>query len=165
MHFPEKGVGSRLAPAALVAVGLGLAPWSGLHAAKAPAPEAYETFWQLTRSPFKRLGDVEAWRRAVPQVRQISIRSSADGSAQPAFFYNSGSARAKPLLVALHSWSEDYRQFQGIPYGRWAVRNDWVLIHPNYRGVFTNPKATGSEESIRDILDAVDYAKRNARID
>lgn len=106
-----------------------------------------------------------SWEKTVPEVQTIGIRSSADGSVQPALFYDSGSEIRKPLLVALHSWSRDYRQEGSIPYGAWCVENDWVFIHPDYRGVFDNPNATNSEFALRDILDAVAYAKKNARVD
>jgi dipeptidyl aminopeptidase/acylaminoacyl peptidase len=105
------------------------------------------------------------WGEHVPEVETITIISSADGTEQPALYYDSGSDRRKPLLVALHSWSFDYTQPVSIPYGLWAVRNDWVFIHPDYRGRYNNPEATASELAIQDILDALEYAKNNARID
>lgn len=106
-----------------------------------------------------------SWNRSVPQVRNIGIRSTADGSIQQALYYDSGAPRKKPLLVALHSWSDNFRQKYSIPYARWAVLNDWVFIHPDYRGVFNNPSSTGSDLAIQDILDAVEYAKKNSTID
>lgn len=127
--------------------------------------EQYQTFIRLSKSPLKRMPDLKAWKRAVPQVTAVTIRSTYDNTSQRALFYNSGSGRKKPLLLVLHSWSEDYRQMYGIPYGIWAVKNDWVLMHPDFRGTFAKPKATGSEAAVRDILDAVDYAKEYARID
>ena len=69
------------------------------------------------------------------------------------------------MLVALHSWSADYRQKESVIYGEWATANDWVLIHPNFRGPNTKPQATGSELVIGDVLSAIDYAKANARVD
>jgi dipeptidyl aminopeptidase/acylaminoacyl peptidase len=127
--------------------------------------EEYQTFTSLAKSPWKRMPERTAWKKAVREVTTVRIRSSADGTLQPALYYDSGSAQAKPLLVVLHSWSEDYLQVYGIPYGLWAVQNDWVFIHPDFRGPFTNPKATASEPAIRDILDAVEYAKGRARVD
>ncbi len=106
-----------------------------------------------------------AWTQTVPRVQRVEIRSTADGSLQPALFHNSGSDSSKPLLLVLHSWSADYRQHFSIPYGVWAVQNDWVFIHPNYRGAFINPDATASEKAVRDVLDAIDYARKRARID
>lgn len=125
----------------------------------------YTTFSRLAKSPLRHMPGLKAWKRAVPQVHPITITSSADRTGQPALYYDSGSDRDKPLLLVLHSWSEDYRQYYGIPYGVWAVKNDWVFIQPDYRGRFNNPQATASETAIRDILDAVEYAKMNARID
>jgi predicted esterase len=106
-----------------------------------------------------------SWDQTAPEVRAIEIESSADGSKQPALYYDSGSKRKKPLLVALHSWSDNYTQKYSIPYAVWSVQNDWVFIHPDYRGAFNNPASTGSEQAVRDILDAVEYAKKNANID
>jgi dienelactone hydrolase len=105
------------------------------------------------------------WEQHVPQVQTIQITSSADGKAQPALWYDSGSDRAKPLLITLHSWSFDYTQPVSIPFGLWSVQNDWVFIHPDYRGKYDNPEATASELAIQDILDAREYALANANID
>lgn len=127
--------------------------------------DRYKTFYKIARSPLMKLSKVQAWEKAVPEVRSIAIKSSADGRPQPALFYASGSERAKPLLLVLHSWSADYLQHFSIPYGVWAVANDWVFIHPNYRGAYTNPEATASELAIQDILDALAYARQHARVD
>jgi predicted esterase len=127
--------------------------------------QEFKTFMNLTGSEFKNIPDPKVWKKVLPEVKSITIKSTMDQTDQPALFYDSGSARKKPLLVALHSWSEDYQQHYSVPYGLWAVQNDWVFIHPDYRGPFNNPEATASEPAIRDIIDAVDYAKKNARID
>lgn len=127
--------------------------------------DQYKTFYRFANSPIMKLPKLEAWQKAVPGVRSVTIRSSADGSMQPALFYDSGSKRKKPLLVVLHSWSADYLQRFSIPYGLWAARNDWVFIHPDYRGPFTNPDSTGSEKAVRDILDALQYARAEADVD
>lgn len=125
----------------------------------------YKSFSRIAKSPLMRMKKAAAWKKAVPEAKTVSIKSSADGTLQPALFYDSGSNRKKPLLLALHSWSSDYQKQFSIPNGIWAVQNDWVLIHPNYRGAYTNPQSTASELAIRDILDALDYAKRTAHID
>ncbi len=106
-----------------------------------------------------------SWDKEVPQVQEIHIVSSVDGTEQSALYYDSGSDREKPLLVALHSWSSDYRQLVSIPYGIWAVENDWVFIHPNKRGRYDSLEATASELAQQDVLDAVAYAQEHARID
>jgi predicted esterase len=127
--------------------------------------EEYKTFYRIANSPINKLPKPDAWKKAVPGVKSVSIKSTADETMQPAIFYDSGSKRSKPLLLVLHSWSADYQQQFSIPYGMWAVRNDWVFIHPDYRGEYTNPDATASEKAIRDILDALEYARRHADID
>ncbi len=97
-------------------------------------------------------------------VRAIEYRSEADQSLQPALFYDPGGNHPKPLLVALHSWSGDYRQANPA-YGIWCIAKGWVLIHPNFRGVNDHPEACGSELVVKDILSAVDFAKKKSSID
>ncbi len=116
-------------------------------------------------STFSAFPGTASWETSAPQVKTIEITSSADGEAQPALFYDSGTDRKKPLLVVLHSWSQDYRQKYSIPYAVWSVAMDWVFIHPDYRGVFDNPRATGSELAVQDIVDAVEYATKHANVD
>ena len=41
----------------------------------------------------------------------------------------------------------------------------WVLVAPDFRGPNNRPEACASELASQDILDAVDYAKKHARID
>ncbi len=99
------------------------------------------------------------------QVQEIQYHSAADQSDQPALYYDSGSDKKKPLLVALHTWSGSYKQTMSIPYFEWCIEKDWVCIHPNFRGPNKTPEAMGSDLVVGDILSAVDYAKENARID
>jgi acetyl esterase/lipase len=127
--------------------------------------DRYKTFYRIAGTVLMQMSKPEAWKKVVPEVREITIRSTADGSDQPALFYDSGSSRKRPLLLVLHSWSADYQQQFSIPYGLWAVQNDWVFIHPDYRGPYDNPEATASESAIRDILDALAYAKKHVNVD
>jgi dipeptidyl aminopeptidase/acylaminoacyl peptidase len=127
--------------------------------------QSYKTFYRLAGSPVMKMSKESAWKSTVPQIKHIKIRSSMDGSYQSALFYNSGSDKKKPLLLALHSWSADYQHHYSIPFGIWASINDWVLIHPDYRGAFTNKNATASELALQDILDALNYALNHAKID
>lgn len=141
-----------------------------LHAMAIPGPrliqkDEFKTLTGLAATPLKKMDELDAWKKTVPQVSVVSIESGYDGSNQKALFYDSGTARKKPLIIALHSWSEDYSQFFGIPYGLWAVENDWVFIQPDYRGAFDNPAATASEGAVSDILDALEYARKNANVD
>ena len=99
------------------------------------------------------------------EVTEITYTSTADGSRQPALFYNSATTQAKPLLVALHTWSGTYLQKDSVPYANWCIQKDWVLIHPNFRGANKKPEACGSALVVQDILDAVNYARQHANID
>ncbi|RPH93142.1 MAG: hypothetical protein EHM72_16610, partial [Calditrichaeota bacterium] len=99
------------------------------------------------------------------KVQVVNYRSSADSSEQSMLFYDSGSAAAKPLLVALHTWSGDYRQSDSVPYARWCMLKDWVFVHPDFRGPNRRPQAAGSAYVIADILSAVEYAQKTAHVD
>ena len=109
--------------------------------------------------------DLSVWRSRVPRIEEVEITSTLDGNRQRALFYDPGQPEPRPLLVALHSWSENYLQNIGIPYGIFAERNGWVMIHPDHRGPYRTPYSTASELALRDVLDAVAYAKRRARVD
>jgi poly(3-hydroxybutyrate) depolymerase len=77
-----------------------------------------------------------------------------------------GVARAPaPLLVALHTWSGDYRQSGGEEYLQECRRRGWTLIHPEFRGPNRRPEACASERAVQDVLDAVAYAREHARVD
>lgn len=112
-----------------------------------------------------RADDRERWRRLAPEVVEIEIESSVDGARERALFYDSGSERAKPLLVVLHSWSSTHRQNIHIPYARFAIDNDWVFVHPSFRGPNRRAEATLSELAVQDVLDAVDAAIASADVD
>jgi dienelactone hydrolase len=104
----------------------------------------------------------EKWPSEVKEVRYLS---AADNTQQPALFYAPTGNRPQPLLVALHTWSGDYRQPESIPYARWCLARNWAFIHPDFRGPNLRPEATGSELVVKDVLSAVTYAKGRAAID
>jgi predicted esterase len=112
-----------------------------------------------------RNGDLRAWRRRVPQVQPIRIPSTADGSRQRALWYDSGAGAPRPLLVVLHSWSADYEQNLDIPFAEFAIANDWVFIHPDFRGPNRRPQATASDLAVQDVMDAVAFARARAAVD
>lgn len=101
------------------------------------------------------------WPRPVKEIHYISL---ADETSQPAMFYAPKSEKPVPLLVALHTWSGDYKQ-ENIEYAKWCIDKNWGIIHPNFRGPNWDPDAAGSDKVVKDILSAVDYAKANANID
>ena len=98
-------------------------------------------------------------------VQQIMYVSSADNTRQPMMFYKPNLDEPRPLLVALHSWSEGYKQSASVIYSEWAIANDWIFVHPHFRGPNVKPEATGSDLVIGDVLSAIEYAKKNAQVD
>ncbi|MHC4572600.1 MAG: alpha/beta hydrolase family protein [Planctomycetota bacterium] len=100
------------------------------------------------------------------EVKEIRYFSSADASLQPALFYAPRTTEeAVPLLVALHTWSGNYKQRMSVPYARWCIEKRWVFIHPHFRGPNWTKEATGSELVVADIVSAVDYARAHAKVD
>lgn len=100
------------------------------------------------------------------QVREVKIQSSMDGANQAAYFFSPKDIeKAVPLVVALHTWSGNYKQKYHKPLEAHCVQKNWAYIHPDFRGPNRTPKATGSELAVQDVLDAVAYAKENAKID
>lgn len=101
-------------------------------------------------------------------ISEIRYRSAADDSEQPALFWAPKPEKDKPapLLVALHTWSGNYRQAGGeSKYAEWCQKMGWVFIHPNFRGPNWTPEALGSDLVVVDIRSAVDFAKANANVD
>jgi dipeptidyl aminopeptidase/acylaminoacyl peptidase len=145
--------------------------------AAAAAPEAHAAPAPVTAAPPERVAPLRVpervasgrltesrggWNRA---VRDVTYPTDADGTRQPMMFYAPRTDDARPLLVALHSWSATYRQGASAICAEWAIANDWAFIHPHFRGRNVRPEATGSELVIADVLSAIDYAKQNARVD
>lgn len=102
-------------------------------------------------------------------IRAVTYPCPADQSEQPALFWapeKNDPQNPVPLLVALHTWSGDYRQAGGeVKYAEWCQQQDWVFIHPNFRGPNRKPDAMGSDLMIADIRAAVDWAKTQASVD
>ncbi len=98
------------------------------------------------------------WNRSVPGVQDVRIPSTADGHQQPAFWVPPSGDWNRPLLVALHSWSTGYDQHASIPFAMWAKENGWAFIAPNFRGSFDRAESMGSEPSVQDVIDAIDWA-------
>ncbi len=114
-------------------------------------------------------------RPSAEQLRQealshsVEVRSSKDGSPQLVIWWRpetaaKGSAGAPvPLLVFLHSWSGGFEQ--GPPWIAQAKKMGWALAAPDFRGPNRRPEACASDLAVQDVLDAVEYARREARID
>ncbi len=78
---------------------------------------------------------------------------------QSALFWEAAGQEERLLLVALHSWSGDYRQTTGIAYATRCMERRWHFLHPNCRGVNRSPAATCSDLAVTDVLDAVEFAR------
>ncbi len=99
-------------------------------------------------------------------VTEVAVTSSADASEQPCLWYRVEGDKPRPLLVALHTWSGNYKQAGGeVRYAQWCIAQDWNFIHPNFRGPNSTPEACGSDLVVSDILDAVAFAKQNSSVD
>jgi len=98
-------------------------------------------------------------------VQEVSIPSTADGTTQPALFWEAAGQQERPLLVALHSWSGDYRQTTGVAYATRCMERRWHFLHPNFRGMNRSPAAACSDLAVTDVLDAVEFARHHARVD
>lgn len=100
------------------------------------------------------------------ELQTVTVVSSLDGTEQKSLFYvpSEGAIGGKgepiPLLVMLHTWSADYKQIKNCPKAQ-----KWAMIAPDFRGPNMRPEACASKLAIQDVLDAVEYAKKNARID
>lgn len=92
--------------------------------------------------------------------------SSLDAARQPLLYWTPATASQQPtpLFVFLHSWSSDYQQDNS----KWldvCKDNNWIWLHPNFRGVNQSPKACGSKYARQDILDAIAFARKQWHVD
>jgi len=114
-------------------------------------------------------------RPSAEQLRQeamahsVEVRSSKDGAPQRVIWWcletaaKTASGAPVPLLVFLHSWSGGFEQ--GPPWIAQAKKMGWALAAPDFRGPNRRPEACASDLAVQDMLDAVEYARREARID
>jgi poly(3-hydroxybutyrate) depolymerase len=99
----------------------------------------------------------------------VTIVSTKDGMPQKALFScppeaePGRSGAPVPLLVKLHTWSGNYTQCAGDIEP--VVRRGWAVVAPDFRGINKRPEACASELAIQDVLDAVAYAQKHARVD
>ncbi len=119
-------------------------------------------------SSFSAFPETEGGIKGYPdEIREIRYPVEIDDSEQPALFWKpDDSGKKAPLLVAMHTWSGDYRQAGGeVKYAEWCLQNDWVFLHPNFRGRNRTPQSMGSDFVIADVRAAVEWAKENANVD
>lgn len=98
-------------------------------------------------------------------VTEVKYRSSADESLQWTKFFAPPSSEPVPLVIALHTWSSNWKQSSQKPIEDFCVKNGWAYLHPDFRGPNRTPQATGSELVIGDIVSAVEYACKQTQVD
>lgn len=107
--------------------------------------------------------------KGAAERQTVEVISSRDGAAQKAIFYCPPEAAAGadgspvPLLVWLHTWSGDY--LQGVDQVPRARERGWAMIAPDFRGPNNRPEACASDLAVQDVLDAVEHARKHARVD
>ncbi len=116
---------------------------------------------------FSTAATLDAQHRWSRKVKETYYPSSIDNSQQPSLVYAPKKVDGKrPLLVALHTWSNDFLQEGGQPlFGDWCIQNDWFMIHPNFRGKNKTAQSTGSDLAVRDIVSAVEYMTSEYDVD
>jgi hypothetical protein len=67
---------------------------------------------------------------------KVEIKSPVDGEIQKAYYYRSTGDVPAPLVVQLHSWTYDYRQYDSISI--WSREKNVNYIHPDFRGANRN---------------------------
>ena len=101
-------------------------------------------------------------------MKEIIVISSLDNTEQPSLFYEAD-APNRPLLVGLHTWSND-RFNQRDNLLPMAKKNGWNLLLPEFRGpnLVSNQKAEqacGSLLAKQDIIDAINHVVEKYPID
>ena len=99
------------------------------------------------------------------KVTKVEIPAS-DGVMQPAMWFAPAAAEKKPLLVGLHTWSSQYSSAGGdAVYAEWCIAQGWAFVHPHFRGPNWTPEALGSDRAVQDVVEAVEWAKKQTAVD
>lgn len=93
----------------------------------------------------------------------VNINSTADNKLQKAYFHKSSSDIPKPLIVSLHTWSNDYLQEDEL--SEICKQKNINYIHPDFRGANVSKDACCSDLALNDIDDAITFAIKNSNVD
>lgn len=93
----------------------------------------------------------------------VEIPSSMDDALQRAYYYRAVSSEPKPLIVSLHTWSQNYSKKD--PLVTQIMERDYHYIHPDFRGPNYTYEACGSPLVASDIDDAIAYAIEHGNVD
>ncbi len=80
-----------------------------------------------------------------------------------ALFMKSTGTQTRPLIISLHTWSNNYEQQDTLAWT--CYRKNYNYIHPDFRGPNNNPEACGSKFVIQDIEDAISFAIEKGNVD
>jgi cephalosporin-C deacetylase-like acetyl esterase len=117
-------------------------------------------------APQKSVPSKSAKKNLLPAgVLVADYKSSYDNKMQKALVYYAKSKEARPLVVALHTWSNTFQN--SASYCRFAQKADVHLIGPDFRGKNTvgNPLSMGSDAAVADIVSAVEWMKKQVKVD
>jgi hypothetical protein len=93
-----------------------------------------------------------------------STVSSLDGAVQYLHYYITPLPGKQPLVIALHQWSSNYKNYRS-PLAAEVKNRKWNFVYPDFRGANKHPKACCSPYAISDINDAIDWAIKNLPVD
>ncbi|MEP7361742.1 MAG: prolyl oligopeptidase family serine peptidase [Acidobacteriota bacterium] len=103
----------------------------------------------------------------LPAQQTVSIPATSDGAMQPAVvWFPTGISTPVPLVVHLHSWSSHFDSSEAWRLAlKEAQKRNWAFVGPEFRGPNDRPEACASPTARQDILDAVNYMRKNHKID
>ena len=120
-------------------------------------------FAETAQERRKRLA-AERQQKITAQLTEVDYPCSFDQSKQKAYTYIAQGENARPLVVALHTWSGNYKQ-DCSDFAEYCIQNNWNFIFPNFRGPNWTPQGCGSDAVVADIRDAAEYMKKVAKVD
>lgn len=123
--------------------------------------------WQRRQLALEYCGGLEHFLKGMflmVGLKKINYPCTIDNSLQPAYCLLASGAAARPLLVALHTWSSTCEI--GIEnYYDLCREKNWHLIYPEFRGPNNTPSACGSDLVVSDIADAAIYMCSSHAVD